>query len=215
MSKEIPRTILTNPKKTTMSRLDFSSCCRLAPDNMRWLPALVLLTQVAPGAQSGPARRPSVCGRADAPLARLSLRGGGGVFEGQLSEAHGLGRVSETLLRRGRIGASCGDPPNVPPDITSNHHLDSLAPQSLFQGIGTADVEAPARDSLLTPDWEEQGRNFVKAHVARGAAMIADMAGASLHLARALHAKFDADGDGFMQREDMENRFILIKRRAS
>ena len=174
----------------------------------RWLPALVVLTQVAPGEQSGPecspARRPSVCGRAHAPLARLSLRGGGGVFEGQLSEAHGLGRVSETLLRRGQIGASCGDPPNVPPDITSNHHLDSLAPQRLFQGIGTADVEAPEHDSLLTPDWEEQGRNFVKAHVARGAAMIADMAGASLHLARALHAKFDADGDGFMQREDME-----------
>ena len=63
----------------------------------------------------------------------LRLRGGGGVFEGELSEAHGLGRVSETLMMRERLGANCGDVANVPPDITSHHHLDSLAPQSLFE----------------------------------------------------------------------------------
>ena len=132
----------------------------------------------------------------------LRLRGGGGVFEGQLSEAHGLGRVSETLMMRERLGANCGDVANVPPDITSHHHLDSLAPQSLFESLGTEAALTPSGE--LTTEWEEQGRNFVKAHVSRGAAMMADMAGASLHLTRALHAKFDADGDGFMQREDME-----------
>ena len=135
-------------------------------------------------------------------LLLLRLRGGGGVFDGQLSEAHGLGRVSETLLMRERMGANCGDPPNVPPDITSHHHLDSLSPQHLFESIGTEAALTPSGE--LTPEWEEQGRNFLKAHVARGAAMVADMRGASLHLARALHARFDADSDGFMQREDLE-----------
>jgi len=133
---------------------------------------------------------------------RLRLRGGGGVFEGQLSEAHGLGRVSETMLMRERIGANCGDPPNVPPDITSHHHLDTLSPQHLFESIGTDAALTPSGE--LTPEWEEQGRNFLKAHVARGAAMMAEMGGASLHLSRALHAKFDADGDGYMQRADLE-----------
>jgi len=133
---------------------------------------------------------------------RLRLRGGGGVFEGQLSEAHGLGKVSNTMLMRERIGDSCGDPANVAPDITSNHHLDTLSPQHLFESIGTD--AALTESGELTPEWEEQGRNFVKAHVARGAAMIADMGGASLHLVRAMHKKFDTDGDGFMQRQDME-----------
>jgi hypothetical protein len=169
---------------------------------------LVILTQLAPGVPD------RVRPHSGTPPARLWLRGGGGVFDGQFSEAHGLGRVSESLLLRERLGASCGDPPNVPPDITSNHHLDSLAPQRLFQSIGTADALGTDRDALLTPDWEEQGRNFVKAHVARGAAMIADMGGASLHLARALHAKFDADGDGCMQREDLEALLAATEPRA-
>lgn len=137
------------------------------------------------------------------PLARgLRLRGGGGVFDGQLSEAHGLGRVSESLRMRERMGGNCRDPPNVPPDITSHHHVDSLSPQYLYESIGTE--EALTASGELTNEWEEQGRNFLKAHVARGAAMIADMGGASLHLTRALHKKFDADGDGFMQRQDIE-----------
>ena len=43
----------------------------------------------------------------------LRLRGGGGVFDGQLSEAHGLGRVSESLLMRERLGGNCRDPPST------------------------------------------------------------------------------------------------------
>ncbi len=43
----------------------------------------------------------------------LRLSGGGGFFDGNLSETHGLGRVSETLLMRERLGSNCGDPGNV------------------------------------------------------------------------------------------------------
>ncbi|KAJ1486299.1 hypothetical protein T484DRAFT_1790048, partial [Baffinella frigidus] len=72
-----------------------------------------------------------------------ALRGGGGVMEGQLSTAPGLGTVSVLLKARGALGGNCGDPPNVPPDITSNSHLDMQAPASLWKLIGTpeGDVE--------------------------------------------------------------------------
>jgi hypothetical protein len=191
------------PKKKSAIRLFrtvFTSPTAMHVSGKRLVTLLLLLVLVS-RQEVVTAVRPCASGVRHVP-GPLRLRGGGGVFEGELSEAHGLGRVSETLRMRERIGANCGDPANVPPDVTSYHHLDSLAPQQLFESVGTDGALTPSGE--LMPEWEEQGRNFLKAHVARGAAMIAENAGASLHLTRALHGKFDADGDGFMQREDLE-----------
>jgi hypothetical protein len=47
-----------------------------------------------------------------------------GVFEGELFQVPGFPTVSPTLAEREALGANCGDPPNVPPDITCNRLCD-------------------------------------------------------------------------------------------
>jgi hypothetical protein len=83
------------------------------------------------------------------------LRGGAGVMEGQLTSAPGLGEVSDLLKAQGALGGTCGDPPNVPADITSNSHLDSLEPQSLWKLIGTPEGDVDHAD-LHVKEWKDQ-----------------------------------------------------------
>ena len=84
-----------------------------------------------------------------------ALRGGGGVMEGQLTSAPGLGAVSDLLKARGALGGTCGDPPNVPPDITSNSHLDMLAPASLWKMVGTPEADVENAD-IEVKEWRDQ-----------------------------------------------------------
>lgn len=134
----------------------------------------------------------------------LSLRGGGGVFEGQLRKSAAVGEVSRTLASKGLIGATCGDPANVPTDITCNQHQDSLLPSSVFQFPSSATPGDVQDADLNVAEWHQQARNFVRAHVERGAAMVAEGSGASLVKGRAILARFDGDGDGLLQQAELQ-----------
>jgi hypothetical protein len=135
----------------------------------------------------------------------MVLRGGGGaVFDGGLVDAPGLPSVSETLSLRGALGGTCGDPANIPCDITSNNHLDMLMSPKAFSILGTPAVDVPEPE-LNIPELKAQGDNFYRAHVSRGAAILSEGSGDRLLMARALMRHFDSDGDGFLQRPDLQN----------
>ena len=70
--------------------------------------------------------------------------------------------------------------------------------------IGTPAVDIPEPEVNI-PELKAQGDNFYRAHVSRGAAIMAEGSGDRLLMARALMRHFDADGDGYLQRSDLQN----------
>ncbi|EKX38121.1 hypothetical protein GUITHDRAFT_115674 [Guillardia theta CCMP2712] len=132
----------------------------------------------------------------------LKLRGGSGVYDGLLQSAPGLGEVSEYLEGLAPLGDTCGDPANVPADITSNQFLDSLNPQSLYELIGSERPESEV--GIDTPEFQAQGRNFIKAHTIRGALMFLEDSKFFVPFVKAIFNKFDSNQDGFLSFEDFQ-----------
>jgi hypothetical protein len=112
-----------------------------------------------------------------------------GALDGDMRQGKLSTRVSDHLASFGAIGGNCGGPPNVPVDITCNQHLDMLGenPASL---LGKASSDIPDADIKIKA-WKEQGDNFYKAHVERGAAMVAEGSGVELLMVRRIFARYE------------------------
>jgi hypothetical protein len=112
-----------------------------------------------------------------------------GAFDGEMRHGKLSTRVSDHLASFGALGGNCGGPPNVPVDITCNQHLDMLGenPASL---LGKPSSDIPDADIKIKA-WKEQGDNFFKAHVERGAAIVAEGSGVELLMVRRIFARYE------------------------